>query len=109
MSNTTLPPELVEKYRETFNMSTKQNIEKAAQIAVEYSDEWKMKYDIQIAVAQEIRKQRDELLEAMREFTNAIESEEITIQENCDNDGWENCGGRLYETFKQLINKIDGK
>lgn len=46
-----------------------------------------------------------ELVEMLEEFTNAVETEEIIIKENYDNDGWENCGNRLYEKAKLLINK----
>lgn len=62
-----------------------------------------------IAGSEHMQAQKDEqikeLVEAMQEFTEAIESEEITIQENFDNDGYENCGGRLYQRHKQLIQK----
>ena len=44
-----------------------------------------------------------EMLEALKMFVEAVYTEEIIIKENYDNDGHENCGGRLYQKFKQLI------
>jgi hypothetical protein len=44
-----------------------------------------------------------EMLEMLNKFVEAIENEEIVIKENFDNDGFENCGNRLYNEFKQLI------
>jgi hypothetical protein len=44
-----------------------------------------------------------EMLEMLEKFVKAIEAEEIIIKENFDNDGYENCGNRLYNEFKQLI------
>jgi hypothetical protein len=46
-----------------------------------------------------------EMFEALNKFVDAIESEEIIIKENYDNDGFENSGNRLYTEFKQLIKK----
>ncbi len=46
-----------------------------------------------------------EMLEMLKYFVEAIENEEIVIKENFDNDGFENCGNRLYNEFKQLIKK----
>jgi hypothetical protein len=47
----------------------------------------------------------EELMEALKEFKEAVDSEEIIIQENYDNDGYENRGGRLYSKFSQLLTK----
>lgn len=44
-----------------------------------------------------------EMLEMLEKFVKAVENEEIIIKENFDNDGFENCGNRLYNDFKQLI------
>jgi len=44
-----------------------------------------------------------EMLEKLCEIVQAIENETIIIQENEDNDGWENFGGRFYSEAKKLI------
>lgn len=44
-----------------------------------------------------------EMLEKLYEIVQAIENETIIIQENEDNDGWENFGGRFYSEAKKLI------
>ena len=71
------------------------------------SEELRAKYKERIATAKEIEKQKEEkynkMLEMLKEFVKAIEDEEIIIKENFDNDGFENCGNRLYNEFKQLI------
>lgn len=43
------------------------------------------------------------LFEALKHFVDAVESQEIIIQENYDNDGYENAGGRLYLMAKEAI------
>lgn len=43
----------------------------------------------------------------MQEFISAIDSDEIILKENFDNDGWENCGGRLYDKFKQALEGVN--
>lgn len=48
------------------------------------------------------------LLECLQEFVLMIESEEITIQNNFDNDGFENAGSRIYEQAKQAIKQALG-
>lgn len=53
----------------------------------------------------ELKQSNKELVEMLEEFTNAVETEEIIIKENYDNDGWENCGNRFYEKAKSLITK----
>ncbi len=77
---------------------------------MEYSDGYRIILENAVKENDKLKQQRDELVEAMRGFTTAIESEEITIQENFDNDGWESCASRLYENFNKLIKKHeDGK
>lgn len=118
MSDKKLPSELVEKMRlEICNVGDWQvqlYSNYCVKIAVDYASEQKEPLLNTIVDLVEDRKRieqhRDELIEAIREFTTAIESEEITIQENFDNDGWESCGSRLYEKFNKLIKKYeDGK
>lgn len=111
-----LPPELVEKMKQSLSRTipyegaVKNRSEACAQIAVDYANSISLDFQVHNEIEQNLRKQRDELVKAMREFTSAIESEEITIQENFDNDGWESCASRLYEKFNKLIKKHeDGK
>src|SRR6186713_329230 len=110
MSNTKQPPaELVEKMKEftiplpnkiqdyrdkTISEITTERAEQCAQIAVNHSEPFKEQFIKWMNLYNEQTEENRGLREFLKEFTSAIESEEIIIQENYDNDGWENCGGR---------------
>lgn len=47
--------------------------------------------------------QQHEQQEAIKEFIEMVDNEELILQDNTGNDGWENGGGRIYTKFKQLI------
>lgn len=53
-----------------------------------------------------IAEQRDEAVGFINEFLKSVKSEEIIIQENVDNDGYENCAGRLISSAEKLIKSI---
>jgi len=46
-----------------------------------------------------------EMLKAMNEFIEAVESQDIIIQENTDNDGIEAIGSYLYQSFLRITKK----
>ncbi len=48
----------------------------------------------------------DLMKKQLQEFVEAIESEQIIIQNNTDNDGWENTGNRLYEQAKRILQTL---
>lgn len=101
---TQLPPELVEKIHKVLKesddviyydqISNKWIANECAQIAVEYADE---QYAKELYRFMKLRKQRDELLEALREIIRLKDESQISwMMSN-------------IEESKKLINKIDGE
>lgn len=48
-----------------------------------------------------------DFIDQSQTFIEAVDTEEIIIQENFDNDGYEGCASRMYLGFKKLINILN--
>lgn len=67
------------------------------------SEEWNNKEVAEQKANALLISKAPEMLELLEKFVKSIEHEEIIIEENFDNDGFEGCGYLLYKEFKQLI------
>src|SRR6478736_6578936 len=95
----------VKRYKHGFKLSGQSWEDFAKIYTISDGSDFDGKYAIEAEANAKLIACAPEMLKAMNEFIEAVESQDIIIKENTDNDGFEAIGEYLYQSFLRITKK----